>query len=50
MSTPVMDTPAVTEKASARADLRPRHLWALRIRGFENAGRAGRAIGQSMDK
>jgi hypothetical protein len=50
MSTPVMDAPAVTEKASAPAVLRPPFEWALRARGFENAGRAEAAIGQSKDK
>jgi hypothetical protein len=30
-----MDTPAVTEKASAPAALRPPYQWALRIHGFE---------------
>ena len=50
MSTPVMDAPAATEKASAPAALRPRlrslpimkgsliaYQWALRMHGFENA-------------
>jgi hypothetical protein len=50
MSTPVKDAPAVTENASAPADLRPRYQWALRMHGFENAGRAEGAIGQSEDK
>ncbi|MGH6813573.1 MAG: hypothetical protein ACREDM_14950 [Methylocella sp.] len=50
MSTPVMDAPAVTEKASARAALRPRYQWASRMQGFENSGRAEGAIGQSKNK
>jgi hypothetical protein len=50
MSTPVKVAPAVTENASAPADLLPRHQWALYMHGFENAGRLGGAIGQSKDK
>ncbi|MDQ6868585.1 MAG: hypothetical protein M3178_09330 [Pseudomonadota bacterium] len=48
-STPVMDAPAVTEKAAAPAALRPPYQWALRMHGFENAGRAEGTIGQSKD-
>ena len=50
MSTPVMDAPAVTGKASAPADLRPHYPWAMHMYGFENAGRLDGAIGQSKDK
>ncbi len=50
MPTPVMDASAATGKASAPADLRPRYPWALRMHGFENAGRLDGAIGQSKDK
>jgi hypothetical protein len=50
MSAPVADAPAVTEKASVPAALRPPSQWALRMHGFENAGRAKGAIGQSKDK
>ncbi len=50
MSTPVMDAPAVTEMGSAPAALRPPYQWALPIHGFENAGRAHTAIGQSNDQ
>jgi hypothetical protein len=49
MSTPVVDAPAVTEKASVPAALRPPSQWALRMHGFENAGRA-KVVGQSKDK
>jgi hypothetical protein len=45
-----MDTPAVTEKASAPAALRPPYRWAFRMHGFENAGRAEGAIGRSKHK
>jgi hypothetical protein len=50
MSTPVMDAPAVSEKAAAPAALRLPCQWALRRHGFKNAGRAEAAIGQSKDK
>ena len=48
MTTPVMDVPAVTEKASVPAASRPLYEWALRVRGCENAGRAEGAIDQCM--
>jgi len=50
MPAPVMDAPAVTEKAAAPAALRPPYQWALRMHGFGNAGRADDTIGQSKDK
>ena len=50
MSAPTTNAPAFTEKASAPAALRVRYHWALRMHGFENAGRATGAIGQSKDK
>jgi hypothetical protein len=50
MSTPVMNAPGVAGKASAPAAIRPPYQWALRMRGFANARRAGGAIGQSKDK
>jgi hypothetical protein len=50
MSMPVMDAPAVTEKASAPEALRPPYQWALPRHGFENAGRADGALGQGKDK
>jgi hypothetical protein len=45
-----MDAPAITEKASAPAEVRPPYQRALRMHGFENAGRAEGANGQSTDK
>ena len=45
-----MDAPVVTEMAAAPAALRPRYQWALCMHGFENAGRADGAIGQSKDE
>jgi hypothetical protein len=45
-----MDAPAVTEKASVPAVLRPPYQRNLHMLGFENAGRAEGAIGQSKDK
>jgi hypothetical protein len=36
--------------ASAPAAIRLPYRWALRMHGFENAGRAGGAIRQSKDK
>jgi hypothetical protein len=51
MSTPVVDAPAVSEKASVPTALRPPCQWALCMHGFEIvAGRAEGAIGQSNDK
>jgi hypothetical protein len=50
MATPVIDAPAVTEKAAAPAVLRLRYQWALHNHGFENAGRAEGPIGQSKAK
>jgi hypothetical protein len=50
MSMPVMDAPGVTGKASTPAALRPPYQWAFRRHGFESAGRAEGAKGQSEDK
>jgi hypothetical protein len=50
MSASVAVAPAVTEKASAPAAFLPPYQWALPLHGFENAGRAEGAIGQSKDK
>jgi hypothetical protein len=47
MSTPVMDAPFVTKKAAVPSALRLLHQWALGRHGFENAGRAEGAVGQS---
>ena len=50
MSTPVMDAPVVTKEAAVPTALRLPYQWALLRHGFENAGRAEGAIGQSKDK
>ncbi len=46
MSTPVMVVPAGAGKSMVKADLAPPYLWALRHNNFENACRAGGAVGQ----
>jgi hypothetical protein len=46
MSIPVMDAPIATGEASAQAAIR----LPLRMYGFENAGRAEAATGQSNGK